>query len=103
MAWEEGLEWVVAVEVVMAWEVLRPGGREVPGLETRPGDWKCLECGNVNFSWRDKCNKCEEPKGDTPAIVAEGGENGWHNNGGMGGMMGGGYPGMMQGMMGKSG
>ena len=22
MAWEEGLEWVAAVEVVMAWEVL---------------------------------------------------------------------------------
>ena len=48
----------------------------------------------MNFSWRDKCNKCEEPRGDTPAIEA---------NGGMGGMMGGGYPGMMQGMMGKSG
>ena len=28
----------------------------------RPGDWKCKECENVNFAWRDKCNKCEEPK-----------------------------------------
>merc|ERR1712200_84691 len=31
-------------------------GSSSGGLETRPGDWKCLECGNVNFSWRDKCN-----------------------------------------------
>jgi len=85
----------------------RPGGwsDEPSGkLETRPGDWRCPKCSNVNFSWRDKCNKCEEPRGDTPAIVVENGgaANGWHSNGGMGGMMGG-YQGMMNGMMGKSG
>merc|ERR1712108_70956 len=43
-------------------------GSSSGGLETRPGDWKCLECENVNFSWRDKCNKCEEPKGDAVPI-----------------------------------
>ena len=44
MAWEEGLEWVVAVEVVMAWEVLRPEGREVPALEV----WRLdLETGSA--------------------------------------------------------
>ena len=36
-------------------------------LETRPGDWRCTGCANINFSWRDKCNKCEQPRGDTPA------------------------------------
>ena len=44
MAWEEGLEWVVAVEVVMAWEVLRPEGREVPALEVWRPD---LETGSA--------------------------------------------------------
>merc|ERR1712136_284410 len=24
----------------------------------RPGDWICPNCSNVNFSSRDKCNKC---------------------------------------------
>lgn len=38
-----------------------------PKLDIRPGDWKCPACANINFSWRDKCNKCEEPRGDTPA------------------------------------
>ena len=78
----------------------RPGGwtdGPTARLETRPGDWRCTQCANINFSWRDKCNKCEQPRGDTPA----------ENGGGMGGMgpmggMGGGYPGgMMQGMVGK--
>ena len=44
MAWEEGLEWVAAVEVVMAWEVLRPEGREVPALEVWRPD---LETGSA--------------------------------------------------------
>jgi len=53
----------------------RPGDRggsagkfETRSGWTRPGDWKCLECENVNFSWRDKCNKCEEPKGEAKAV-----------------------------------
>ena len=30
----------------------------------RPGDWQCsvVDCGNTNFSWRNKCNKCRAPK-----------------------------------------
>ena len=44
MAWEEGLEWVAAAEVVMAWEVLRPEGREVPALEVWRPD---LEIGSA--------------------------------------------------------
>jgi len=39
-------------------------------LETRPGDWKCKQCSNINFSWRDKCNKCEEPRGNTPPEIS---------------------------------
>merc|ERR1719331_3036777 len=54
----------MAWEVDMEWEDL-PGESEDPVLEVwRPG----LESENVNFSWRDKCNKCEEPKGDAVPI-----------------------------------
>lgn len=61
------------------------------GLETRPGDWKCPDCSNINFAWRDKCNKCEVPRGDTPSEVAP--TSGGYNMGsGMGGGMGGGKP-----------
>merc|ERR1712107_316127 len=28
------------------------------GSNQKPGDWVCPECGNVNFSNREKCNKC---------------------------------------------
>merc|ERR1719229_1209383 len=36
-----------------------PGGRDSGGPEgSRPGDWICPQCKNVNFSNRDKCNKC---------------------------------------------
>ena len=44
MVWEEGLEWVEVVEVVMAWEVLRREGREVPALEVWRPD---LETGSA--------------------------------------------------------
>ena len=26
------------------------------------GDWKCYYCGNINYSFRTKCNKCQNPK-----------------------------------------
>ena len=25
-------------------------------------DWICPKCGNDNFSWRERCNKCDTPK-----------------------------------------
>ena len=28
----------------------------------RKGDWRCSKCNNINFSFRDKCNKCQMPK-----------------------------------------
>ena len=28
-------------------------------LTERVGDWVCLNCNNLNFSFRDFCNRCE--------------------------------------------
>merc|ERR1719483_27903 len=47
------------------------GGMEGMGGEKRsrgrPGDWICPDatCANINFTWREECNKCDttKPKG----------------------------------------
>lgn len=27
--------------------------------QAREGDWVCLNCNNLNFSFRKKCNRCK--------------------------------------------
>ena len=31
-------------------------------FEVRAGDWTCTKCNNLNFSFRNKCNRCGLPK-----------------------------------------
>ena len=31
-------------------------------FEVREGDWRCSQCNNLNFSFRNKCNRCNLPK-----------------------------------------
>ena len=31
----------------------------------KDGDWTCSKCQNHNFAWRENCNRCEAPKGDS--------------------------------------
>jgi RNA-binding protein FUS len=58
------------------------GGR---GGGAREGDWYC-ECGNNNFAWRDKCNRCGKGKGgDGGGAPAAGGYDAGASAGGYGG------------------
>ncbi|MCO5604151.1 hypothetical protein L7F22_058311 [Adiantum nelumboides] len=31
-------------------------------MNRKPGDWDCPSCDHLNFSWRDSCQRCSEPK-----------------------------------------
>lgn len=30
--------------------------------QSRVGDWFCFSCKNINFSYRDICNRCGKPQ-----------------------------------------
>ena len=40
----------------------------------REGDWSCYRCKNINFSFRDKCNKCQFSKEESEKKFNEVGE-----------------------------
>lgn len=40
----------------------------------REGDWSCYRCKNINFSFRDKCNKCKLSKEESEKKFSEVGE-----------------------------
>ena len=35
----------------------------------RTGDWICKNCKNLNFSFRNECNRCKIPKKDCVEII----------------------------------
>jgi len=37
---------------------------KISNVDSRPGDWNCKKCGNLNFSFRTECNRstCKEPR-----------------------------------------
>ena len=37
-------------------------GKSKKHFEVRVGDWTCCKCANLNFSFRNKCNRCGIPK-----------------------------------------
>merc|ERR1712187_741588 len=51
------------------------GGRvTVSQASGKPGDWKCLHCGNMNYSSRQACNGCAQPIGNAVRIGMEQGD-----------------------------
>ena len=38
-------------------------------LSERVGDWVCLNCSNLNFSFRDVCNRCEMDRMDVGKTI----------------------------------
>jgi len=79
----------------------------------KDNDWRCASCGNVNFAWRERCNRCQEDRPysarNNSAMRGGGGDmggmgGGMGQMGGMGGygayggMPMGGYGGMPMGM-----
>mmetsp|Transcript_39668 Transcript_39668/g.101386 ORF Transcript_39668/g.101386 Transcript_39668/m.101386 type:complete len:367 (+) Transcript_39668:118-1218(+) len=72
----------------------------------KDNDWRCASCGNVNFAWRERCNRCQEDRPYSARNNAMRGGGG--DMGGMGGGMGqmggmGGYDPNMMGGMGQMG
>ena len=50
----------------------------------REGDWICKMCKNLNFAFRNACNRCKMPKKDCAEIKEQGDnktkEKNWNNN-----------------------
>jgi len=40
-------------------------------LEERAGDWVCMKCKNLNFSFRIICNRCKIPKAESEKLYEE--------------------------------
>eukprot|EP00731_Ephydatia_muelleri_P018794 Em0011g834a len=47
-------------------------------IKVNEGDWICADksCGNINYSWRDTCNKCGKDKGKVDIFKKTGTEIG---------------------------
>ena len=46
-------------------------GKMKKPFEVRIGDWTCSKCNNLNFSFRNKCNRCGIPKEESEKYQGE--------------------------------
>ena len=51
-------------------ELIQPIGQaNKKALTERVGDWLCLNCNNLNFSFRDCCNRCDMDRLDVGKTI----------------------------------
>ena len=43
--------------------------KEIKVLKEREGDWICYFCKNLNFSFRDFCNRCQKTKEESAIMI----------------------------------
>jgi hypothetical protein len=41
----------------------KPTKKKQKKFQEREGDWTCSKCKNLNFAFRQECNRCKLPKG----------------------------------------
>mmetsp|Transcript_22306 Transcript_22306/g.70453 ORF Transcript_22306/g.70453 Transcript_22306/m.70453 type:complete len:173 (+) Transcript_22306:197-715(+) len=39
------------------------------GSKLKNGDWKCKQCDNINWYWREACNRCTKLRPDAEAVA----------------------------------
>jgi hypothetical protein len=39
------------------------------GNEERVGDWVCINCANLNFSFRNNCNRCQRDRYSSASVL----------------------------------
>ena len=52
----------------------RKKNQKKKGYIEKEGDWPCYDCKNINFSFRDACNRCKLPKEESEKKYKEAGE-----------------------------
>lgn len=45
--------------------------KENKSNEERVGDWVCLECANLNFSFRSQCNRCLRNRTESASVLTD--------------------------------
>lgn len=45
-------------------------GKEAKAQEERVGDWVCIKCANLNFSFRMTCNRCHRDRAPNESVLS---------------------------------
>jgi len=63
----------------IAKECTKRKGKKTSGFQFKSTDWQCPSCGNINWDWRQHCNKCNLKKPDDTADEKRTGKAGGYN------------------------
>jgi hypothetical protein len=63
----------IAAAAAASRETRGPKGSDLTEANMKPGDWKCTDCGSINFRGRASCFTCRTPKSSSAVTKAGGG------------------------------